>query len=112
MWLQGVACDTNVLHVWIQFHGALRARNVHITVYDVTTWSWVNLVNHYEQGRRESRGAQGKSFHSRSAQKFSIQFAKHAWPQINSIWLLLKWKRLRPDMFTEVMDLNTLVGIP
>ena len=27
------------------FHGALRARNAHITVYDVTTWSWVNLVN-------------------------------------------------------------------
>ena len=24
---------------------ALCARNAHITVYDVTTWSWVNLVN-------------------------------------------------------------------
>ena len=42
---RGVACETNVLHVWIQFHGALRARNAHITVYDVTTWSWVNLVH-------------------------------------------------------------------
>ena len=41
---RGVACETNVLHVWIQFH-ALCARNAHITVYDVTTWSWVNLVN-------------------------------------------------------------------
>ena len=44
---RGVACETNALHVWIQFHGALRARNAHITVYDVTTWSWVNLVNPY-----------------------------------------------------------------
>ena len=42
---RGVACETNALHVWIQFHGALRALNAHITVYDVTTWSWVNLVN-------------------------------------------------------------------
>ena len=42
---RGVAYETNVLHVWIQFHGALRARNAHITVYDVTTWSWVNLVH-------------------------------------------------------------------
>ena len=42
---RGVACETNVLHVWIQFHGDLRARNVHITVYDVTTWSWVDLVH-------------------------------------------------------------------
>ena len=24
---------------------ALCARNAHITVYDVTTWSWVNLVH-------------------------------------------------------------------
>ena len=24
---------------------ALCARNAHITLYDVTTWSWVNLVN-------------------------------------------------------------------
>ena len=24
---------------------ALCVRNAHITVYDVTTWSWVNLVN-------------------------------------------------------------------
>ena len=50
-------CDKNIRReVWlaslmryvsgpIQFHGALRARNAHITVYDVTTWSWVNLVN-------------------------------------------------------------------
>ena len=36
---------TNSLHVWIQFHGALCTRNAYITVYDVTTWSWVNLVN-------------------------------------------------------------------
>ena len=42
---RGVACKTNVLHVWIQFHGALRARIAHITTYDVTTWSWVNLVH-------------------------------------------------------------------
>ena len=42
---RGVAYETNVLHVWIQFHGALRARNAHITVYDVTTWNWVNLVH-------------------------------------------------------------------
>ena len=43
---RGVACETNVLHVhvWIQFHGALRAQCA-LTVYDVTTWSWVNLVN-------------------------------------------------------------------
>ena len=39
---RGVACEANALHVWIQFHGALRARNAHITVYDVTTWSWEN----------------------------------------------------------------------
>ena len=26
---------------------ALCARNAHITVYDVTTWSWVNLVPHF-----------------------------------------------------------------
>ena len=38
---RGVACETNVLHVWIQFHGTLCAHNAHITVYDVTTWSWV-----------------------------------------------------------------------
>ena len=42
---RGVACETNTLHLWIQFHGALHACNVHITVYDVTTWRWVNLVN-------------------------------------------------------------------
>ena len=42
---RGVACKTNALHVWIQFHGALRAHNVHITIHDITTWSWVNLVN-------------------------------------------------------------------
>ena len=24
---------------------ALCARNAHITLYDITTWSWVNLVN-------------------------------------------------------------------
>ena len=42
---RGVACETNALHVWIQFHGALRTRNAHITIYDATTWSWVNLVN-------------------------------------------------------------------
>ena len=42
---RGEACETNVLHVWIQFHGALRTRNAHITVYHVTTWSWVNLVH-------------------------------------------------------------------
>ena len=42
---RGVACETNVLHVWIQFHGALHVRNAHITIYDVTTWSWVNLVH-------------------------------------------------------------------
>ena len=29
-------------YVWIQFHGALRERNAHITVYDVTAWSLVN----------------------------------------------------------------------
>ena len=34
---RGVACETNALHVWIQFHGALHARNAHITIYDVTT---------------------------------------------------------------------------
>ena len=39
---RGVA---NALHVWIQFHGTLRACNAHIPVHDVTTWSWVNLVN-------------------------------------------------------------------
>ena len=33
---RGVACETNALYVWIQFRGALRARNAHITVYDVT----------------------------------------------------------------------------
>ena len=38
---RGVACETNVPHVWIRFHGALRARNAHITAYDVTTWSWI-----------------------------------------------------------------------
>ena len=44
-WQRGVACETNVhvLHVWIQFHEPWRS--AHITVYDVTTWSWVNLVN-------------------------------------------------------------------
>ena len=42
---RGVACETNALHVWIQFHGALRGRNAHITVYDVTTWSWAGRVN-------------------------------------------------------------------
>ena len=42
---RGVAYETNALHIWIQFHGALRARNAHITVYDITTWSWVNLVH-------------------------------------------------------------------
>ena len=26
---RGVACKTNVLHVWIQFHGALRAQCAH-----------------------------------------------------------------------------------
>ena len=31
----------NVLHVWFQFYTALCARNAHITLYDVTTWSWV-----------------------------------------------------------------------
>ena len=40
---------TNALDVWIQsliqFHGALREGNAHITVYDVTTWRWVNLVS-------------------------------------------------------------------
>ena len=32
---------------------ALCARNAHITVYDVTTWSWVNLVNPatWEEGK-------------------------------------------------------------
>ena len=39
-----VVCKTNVLHVWFQFY-SLCARNAHITLYDVTTWSWVNLVN-------------------------------------------------------------------
>ena len=34
-----------LMRVWIQFHGALCARNAHIIVYDATTWSWVNLVN-------------------------------------------------------------------
>ena len=38
VWLAG-------LHVWIQYSMAVCARNAHITVYDVTTWSWVNLVN-------------------------------------------------------------------
>ena len=34
-----------MLHVLIQFHGALLVRNAHITIYDITTRSWVNLVN-------------------------------------------------------------------
>ena len=29
---------------------ALCVRNVHITLYDVTTWSWVNLVNPGDPG--------------------------------------------------------------
>jgi len=39
---RGVACKTNVLHVWFQFYSDLRAMRAHITLYDVTTWSWVN----------------------------------------------------------------------
>ena len=35
---------------------AVCARNVHITVYDVTTWSWVNLVN---PGHPAAHGASG-----------------------------------------------------
>ena len=31
---------------------ARNARNAHITVNDVTTWSWVNLVNPILQRRR------------------------------------------------------------
>ena len=52
---RGVACETNALHVWIQFHGALRGRNAHITVYDVTTWSWVNLVHPLYVGMAPTR---------------------------------------------------------
>ena len=32
---------------------ALSARNPHITIYDVTTWSWVNPVN-FERGTRDA----------------------------------------------------------
>ena len=46
---RGVDYETNVLHVWIQFHGTLRACKVHITAYDITTWSWVNSVNPLQQ---------------------------------------------------------------
>ena len=35
---RGVACKTDVLHVWFQFY-SLCARIAHITLYDVTTWS-------------------------------------------------------------------------
>ena len=35
--------------VWLAMSGssstALCARNAHITLYDITSWSWVNLVN-------------------------------------------------------------------
>ena len=35
---------------------ALRARNAHITVYDVTTWRWVNLVHPAPAHQRKSAG--------------------------------------------------------
>ena len=38
---RGVACET--IHVWIQL--AYCVHNAHITVYDTTTWSWVNLLS-------------------------------------------------------------------
>ena len=34
---------------------ALCARNAYITLYDVTTWSWVNLVNPGRLRRAEAR---------------------------------------------------------
>ena len=39
---RGVACETIVSGPSPM---ALCARNAHITICDVTTWSWVNLVN-------------------------------------------------------------------
>ena len=39
-----VVCKTNVCMSGSS-STALCARNAHITLYDVTTWSWVNLVN-------------------------------------------------------------------
>ena len=41
---RGVACETN-RYMSGSSSMALCARNAHITVYDVTTWSWVNLVH-------------------------------------------------------------------
>ena len=39
---RGVACETIVSG---SSSMALYARNAHITIYEVTTWSWVNLKN-------------------------------------------------------------------
>ena len=46
---------------------ALFARNAHITLYDVTTWSWVNLVNpeKYFKRRKAGRGL-GTGLHTHS----------------------------------------------
>ena len=46
---RGVACEINALHVWpdpVPWRSA-RAQCAH-TVYDVITWSWVNLVNPFK----------------------------------------------------------------
>ena len=43
---RGVACETNVLHVWIQYV-ALCARNAHITVVYMTSPHGVGHAQHH-----------------------------------------------------------------